>query len=194
MSSGRPPKTLVVFFSRSGRTRRIARALAQRLNAELEDLRALQSREGPIGYAQSAVEALAMLAPAIATPQHNGSGHELVVIGSPVWFWSLASPVRSWLLQADLQHARVAFFCTMGSSGAWRVFDTMAALAGKKPLATLSLTAHEVDGHQSSQLDEFVLALQNSVPAAPRETAKRLPRRRAARRPASAAGHRKERP
>lgn len=180
MNNGRQAKTLVVFFSRSGHTRRIAQALAQRLNAELEDLSVVQPREGPIGYAQSALEALAMMAPAIDPPLHDGSGHELVVIGSPVWCWSLASPVRSWLLRAQLQHARVAFFCTMGGSGAWRVFDAMSELAGQKPVATLALTEHEVEARQLSQLDEFALALKNSV-AAPAPKAMRRPPRRASR-------------
>ncbi len=178
--AGRQPKTLVVFFSRDGHTRRIAHILAERLQADLEELHAVQSRAGAIGYAQSALEAVAKLAPAIETPQHDGSAHELVVIGSPVWFWSLSSPLRTWLLQADLQRARVAFFCTMGGSGGWRAFDAMATLAGKKPVATLELTAHEVDAEQSSQLDEFVLRLQGSQPSTSRKPAARAARRRPA--------------
>jgi NAD(P)H-dependent FMN reductase len=166
------PKTLVVFFSRSGRTRRIAHELAERLHADREDISAVQARDGPVGYAQSALEALAMLAPAIAAPRHDSAAYDLVVIGSPVWFWSLSSPVRTWLLQAAPPHARVAFFCTMGGSGAWRVFDTMAALTGRQPVATLALTEQQVDEGPGGPLDAFVRALQGPS---------RQPRRRAAR-------------
>jgi flavodoxin len=180
--AGSPAKTLVVFFSRDGHTRRMAHTLAERLRADLEELHAVQSREAAIGYARSALEAVAMLAAAIETPQHQASDYELVVIGSPVWFWNLSSPVRTWLLQADLQHTRVAFFCSMGGSGGWRAFDTMATLAGKKPVATLELTAHEVDAAQSSQLDEFVLRLQGGV-----QSARRKPVARGARRQPGAA-------
>jgi flavodoxin len=177
------PKTLVVFFSRSGHTRRVAHSLAQHLNADLEELSAVQSRDGPIGYAQSALEAMLTLAPAIERPHHDGSGHELFVIGTPVWFWSLASPVRTWLLQAKLQHARVAFFCTMGGSGASRVFDAMTALAGHKPVSTLEISEHEVDAHHSNKLDAFVHALQNSQLPATRKTVRETarPRKLAAR-------------
>jgi hypothetical protein len=172
------PKTLVVFFSRDGHTRHIAHTLAEHLHADLEELHALQSREGPIGYAQSALEAVAMLAPAIETPLHDASVYELVVIGSPIWVWSLSSPVRTWLLQADVRHARVAFVCTMGGSGAWRAFETMAGLAGKKPVATLEMTAHEVEAGQSRKLDEFVLRLKGGVPAKRRQPVARGARRR----------------
>jgi flavodoxin len=170
------PKTLVVFFSRSGHTRRVAHSLAMHLNADLEELGAVQSREGPVGYAQSALEAMLALAPAIATPHHDGSGYELVVIGTPVWFWSLASPVRTWLLQASVQHARVAFFCTMGGSGGSRAFDTMAALAGQKPVATLAISEHEVDTHHSNKVDEFVHALQRKHAPAARKALRKTAR------------------
>lgn len=165
------PKTLVVFFSRSGHTRRVAHSLAQHLNADLEELSCVQSRGGPVGYAQSAIEALLTLAPAIERTHHDGSGHELVVIGTPIWFWSLSSPIRTWLLQANLKHARVAFFCTMGGSGASRVFDTMAALARHQPVATLAMTEQEADAHHSNKLEAFVHALQGGGPPAARKTA-----------------------
>lgn len=180
------PKTLVVCFSRSGRTRRIAQALAERLHADFEDIGAVQPRDGPLGYAQSALEALLMLAPAIDAPRHDSARYALVVIGSPVWFWSLASPVRTWLLRASLRHARVAFFCTMGGSGAWHVFDTMAALTGKQPEATLALTEREVDAGANGALDAFVQVLQGPSPkprraggqkARPRGGAVRVPAR-----------------
>ena len=41
-------------------------------------------------------------------------------LGTPVWFWSLSSPVRSWLEANPLRGKRFAFFCTMGGSGARR--------------------------------------------------------------------------
>jgi hypothetical protein len=176
------PKTLIVFFSRGGRTRRIAQALAERLHADLEDLGAVQSRDGPLGYAQCALEAMAMLAPAIAAPRHDSAAYDLVVIGSPTWCWSLASPVRTWLLQADLQRARVAFFCTMGGSGAWRVFDTMTELTGQPPVATLALTEQQVDAGAAGEVEAFVRALPGP-PSKPRRATSRkvTPRRSAAR-------------
>ena len=173
-----PPKTLVVFFSRSGRTRRIAKVLAERLHADLEEIGAVQSRDGLWGYAQSALEATAMLAPAIAAGRHDSRRYERLVIGTPVWCWSLASPVRTWLLQADLRHARVAFFCTMGGSGAWRVFETMAQLTGKPPAATLALTEHQVEAGASGALDAFVRALQGPPPKPRRAATRKVPTRR----------------
>jgi flavodoxin len=174
-------KTLIVYTSRTGYTRRIAKALAKRLNADLEEIVPVQPREGPIGYAQSALEALLTLAPAIQAPRKDPARHDLVVIGSPVWFWRLSSPVRTWLMQTDLQSARVACFCTMGGSGAQRVFDAVAALTGKKPVATLALTDGEIDAGVDHRLDEFAQALNaRSTVARARTSHRKTAARRAA--------------
>jgi flavodoxin len=152
-------RTLVVFHSRTGHTKRVARALAQRLDADLDEIRIVQPLDGLAGYAMCAVEAVAGLAPALRPMQHDPAAYELVVIGTPVWFWSLASPVRSWLEQHPLKR-RVAFFCTMGGSGAGRVFATMAALAGREPRATLALLEKELAAPFEPRLDAFVERLQ----------------------------------
>ena len=51
---------------------------------------------------------------------------------------------------------RFAFFCTMGGSGASRVFAAMRQLTGREPLATLALTDSEVDATARAKFDAFV--------------------------------------
>jgi NAD(P)H-dependent FMN reductase len=133
------PKTLIVYHSRTGYTRRVAQALARRLAADLEEI--------------------AGLAPALRPARRNPAAYDLVVIGTPVWFWSLSSPVRSWLEANPLRGKQFAFFCTMGSSGSSCVFSTMKQLAGGNPVATLALTDAEVGALAEAKLDSFVRAL-----------------------------------
>jgi flavodoxin len=159
-------KTLVVYHSRTGNTRRVAQALAQRLDADLDEIRIVQPLGGALGYAMCAIEAIAGLAPALRSMHRNPAAYGLVLIGTPVWFWSLASPVRSWLEKHALKH-RVAFFCTMGGSGGQRVFATMAELAGRDPVATLALLEKELDRPFERRLDAFVERLQAGAPHRP---------------------------
>jgi hypothetical protein len=58
-----------------------------------------------------------------------------------------------------MRKRRVAFFCTMGSSGASRVFATMQRLIGTKPVATLALTDRQVDAGADPKIDAFVSSL-----------------------------------
>ena len=157
-------KILVVYHSRTGYTRRVALDLARRLGADLDVIRIVQPMHGPVGYAMCAIEALAGLAPALRRQEKNPAEYDLVVLGTPVWFWSLASPVRSWLEKFGKRGTRFAFFCTMGGSGAGRVFATMKEMTGRAPLATLALTDAEIDATARAKLDVFVQAIRSGEP------------------------------
>ncbi|MFO0207048.1 MAG: hypothetical protein ACK54L_13040 [Betaproteobacteria bacterium] len=65
MSEDTMKKTLIVFHSRSGYTRRVAQALAQRLDADLDEIRIVQPMAGTLGYAFCALESLLDLNPAL---------------------------------------------------------------------------------------------------------------------------------
>jgi flavodoxin len=154
-------RTLIAFHSRTGYTRRVAQALADRLNADLDAIQIVQPLDGRLGYLMCALEAVTGLAPALRPARKDPANYELIVVGTPVWFWSLASPVRSWLEEHPLQARRFGFFCTMGGSGASCVFSTMRKLAGDNPVATLALTDHEIEAGADAQIDGFVHALRD---------------------------------
>jgi menaquinone-dependent protoporphyrinogen IX oxidase len=181
-------RTLVVYYSRTGYTRRVAESLAHRLHADLEEI-ASNARSGPFGYVRSAIEALFALQTRIRAPQHDPSDYGLVIVGSPVWFWRLSSPVRTYLSAHRRRLSRMAFFCTMGGSGSQRVFDTMTTVSGRRPVATLALTDRDIDVHDHGWLDAFVQAVQpthtSAARAAPRIATRKIPSRRTAARHAA---------
>lgn len=157
-------KTLIVYHSRTGYTRRVARHLADRLGADLDEIRIVQPMHGVLGYAACAIEAMAGLAPALRPMRHRPADYDLIIVGTPVWFWNLSSPVRSWLETFGGRGKRFAFFCTMGGSGASRVFAAMKELTGREPLATLALTDNEVDAASRAKFDAFIRDLRWGSP------------------------------
>ncbi len=161
-------KTLVVYHSRSGYTRRVAMNVAAHLGADVDEIRIVEPMPGPLGYALCAIEAITGLAPAIRPMLHDPAAYDLVVIGSPVWFWSLSSPVRRWLEKYGRRPRHVAFFCTMGGSGAGRVFATMREFTRGDPVATLAMTDAEVDAARRPKLEAFIREL--SLPPRGRPT------------------------
>lgn len=171
-------KVLVVYYSRTGHTKQVAHSLARRLNADLEEIGS-DLRLGALGYLRCALESLLKLQTAIHTPQRDPAAYGLVLVGGPVWFWGLSSPVRSYLMLRRRRLPKLGFFCTMGGSGARRVFDSMTTLAGKRPLATLALTERDVEEHGQHWLDAFIQALK--LPPGPAaRTAQRIVHRRRA--------------
>lgn len=79
------------------------------------------------------------------------------MIGSPVWVGHVSSPVRSYLLNNAARFKSVALFCTMGGTDAARALQEMTQLAGGEPLATLAVSARELDRESAStRIHDFI--------------------------------------
>jgi hypothetical protein len=77
--------------------------------------------------------------PWIQPARHPPGDYALVIVGTPVWAWNMAGPVRSYLHRYADRCRRVAFFCTYGGVGADKVLADMQRLCGRRALATLAL-------------------------------------------------------
>lgn len=154
-------RILVVYYSRSGTTREVARALSAALQCDTEEIVETRDRGGAFGYLRSLIEARRRRAAATVQPtKQDPSVYHLVVIGSPVWVWSVSSPVRAYMETNRTRFPAVAFFCTCGGAGAESAFAQMRELAGKAPRARAFFTARQVASRRlEPRLSEFVAAL-----------------------------------
>ncbi|WP_051277845.1 flavodoxin family protein [Solimonas flava] len=158
---------LVVFYSRSGHTRRLAQRLAARLDADLDEIHELHPHRGLLGLARCLYDALLGREPPITAPTQPPLGYARVIVGGPVWADHVAGPVRSYLTRHADELRHVAFFCSCAHSGAQTLAD-MASLCDREPDATLMMTVRQIDEGGAVALDAFVTALQPAAaPAAP---------------------------
>lgn len=156
-------RILIVFYSRSGTTRRIAEALAGELKCDVEEIVDVRSRTSFLGIIRSLIEAMRQRPARIARAKLRPSSYDLVLIGTPVWAWSVASPVRAYLMEHGKNLPHVAFFCTLGNRGSERTFAQMQDLIGKAPRAKAAFAMRDVvAGRFPPQLAEFVQALRLS--------------------------------
>ena len=157
-------RILVVYYSRTGTTRKVAEILTAALRCDSDEIIEARSRSGVMAYLRSVLEARRQVPSRIAAAAKDPSIYDLVVIGTPVWAWSVSSPVRAYLLANKPRLPRVAFFCTLGGAGADRAFGQMEELAGKRPVGSFSVTAQEVaSATYQPRLAMFVEALQRGV-------------------------------
>ncbi len=163
------PRILVVHYSRTGRTRRIAEALAEALGADVEPIRDPADRRGVAGYLRSGLESLLAASGPIERPAHDPGRYDLVVVGTPVWATGVSTPVRTWLWRERDRISRVAFFLTHGGLGASRVFGQMTELAGKTAVATLALREGEIArGRHEEKVAAFAAEVQQRAARAAR--------------------------
>ena len=152
--------TLVVYFSRTGYTRRVAEEIARAAGADWEAIPERSPRTGVFGYWRSAREAWRETAIAIEPGSLNPRDYALVVLGTPVWAGNVSSPMRAYIARHKRDFARVALFCTQGGSGAPKVLQRMAELCDQRPVATAFFNDSEIDrGQHRGKVDAFAAAL-----------------------------------
>ncbi|MGZ3693927.1 MAG: flavodoxin family protein [Bdellovibrionota bacterium] len=157
-------KTLIVYYSRSGTTRRVAQALQRKIGGDILEIGTKLYPEGVLGFLEAMLDAALGRAVPIVTPPARSDSYDLILLGTPVWGASLPSPMRTFLSRPLPRAKKVAFFLTYGGSGADRVFSQMEELCGKRPSQTLALK--EADVHQrkyAEKVEEFARAVGKSA-------------------------------
>lgn len=155
-------KILVVYYSRTDHTRRVAEEIAATLRADVEEIVDPENRLGLLGYLRSGRQAFFGQEADIREPLKDPAGYDLVIVGTPVWNWSLSAPVRAYLTRRQQRLARppVAFFLTEGGSGEQRVFGQMEELTGKAPLDVMAVREAEIaNGRYHDKIRSFAEAL-----------------------------------
>jgi flavodoxin len=107
-------KMLIIYYSHTGTTKYIAEALSAKTGGDL--LRIETVRTYPSQYSALTEEAKRELQendlPALKKGPPDMSSYDLILVGGPVWWYTVATPVMSFLKQANFKGKKVAAFCT----------------------------------------------------------------------------------
>ncbi len=142
---------LITWYSRTGRTTKAAETIRDALasagvsDVELEELLDTKNRAGAAGWMSGGRDATLKRVVPIEPVQSDVATYDLVVIGTPVWAFTMAPAVRTFCTEHGSAAQRVAFVATMGGSGDAGAYRDMEKLCGSKPVATLSLIDKAID-------------------------------------------------
>jgi len=146
-------KTLIVFYSKTGNTKKVGIEISKILNADVDEIIDNKKRSGILGFILGGRDALRKK-PTTIQNQKDPSNYDLVVIGTPNWASTMVPAVRTYLTKYKLKKA--AFYCTFGGN-VGTCFKEMESLSSK-PLATLALKDKEVN-NSFLKIKEFCLKL-----------------------------------
>lgn len=150
-------KKLVVFYSRTGNTRKVAESIAISLGGDIAEVFDKKPREGLAGFLFAGKDAVKKSLTDILEPDRNPGEYSLIVLGTPVWGGSITPAIRTYLTKNCPKLKQVAFFTCSSSEIKETVFLEMSDLAGKKPIATLSIKARELkDNSYGKKVSGFV--------------------------------------
>lgn len=122
-------KTLVLYYTRTGRTQYLAQAMAEVLAADCEPLNDTQDYSGLWGFLSGGRDALRGKVATLKPVQAVMARYDLIVIGQPVWAAQPVPAVRALLDTTDaFAHKPVALFVTYDGSGDQACLDRTAAL------------------------------------------------------------------
>lgn len=123
-------KTLVVYYSWSGNTRAVAKLIQEILDCDLVELE--PEKPYPNSYdatvEQAKKEIKSGYKPSLKTKIDHIELYDVIFVGSPNWWGTIAPPVASFLAQYDLSGKIVVPFCTHGGGGKQRVIETIKSM------------------------------------------------------------------
>lgn len=110
-------KVLVVYYSLSGKTKDIAERIQEKTGADIYEIKTAEELQtGPMFYAKVKQQIKNGEYPALAGEMPDFSAYDMVFVGSPVWWYTVSTPVMAFLGQADFKGKKVVPFSTQGSN------------------------------------------------------------------------------
>jgi flavodoxin len=107
--------TLVAFYSLTGTTKEIAGRIAEMTGGTLFEIETEKNYPAsPMLYYSVWREQKSGALPELKKITGDYSSFDVIFVGSPVWFYTLSSPIRAFLSQCDFQGKIVVPFSTQG--------------------------------------------------------------------------------
>ena len=157
------PRYLVVYYSWTGNTAKIANLIAETLSADIERINDVIPRGGPFAFLAAVVASLLNKSPQISQPTKSVADYDVVILGCPVWASNMATPMRTYIMRENPGIKKVALFCTFGGSGGKAALARMAALCGRTSSADLTVDRSALaSGTWRGLTENFVRQVQNS--------------------------------
>ena len=113
------PKILVLYYSQTGTTEKVAQAIQASLGADIETIVPVESygTDYQATIARGGKELREGILPEIQPLKADIAAYDIIFLGYPVWFGTYAQPVATVLATQDFAGKKVVPFCTFGSGG-----------------------------------------------------------------------------
>lgn len=150
-------KVLVVYYSRTGNSKKVAEEISNALKCDIERVIDTKDRAGLFGWLSAGSDSMRGNLTKIKDIAKDISRYDLIIIGGPIWSWTVCPPVRTFLTDHGDKIKTAAFFCTEGGSGSEKAFKIMASILGKDPVSTLLIKENELKkGEHLKKVSDFV--------------------------------------
>ena len=109
-------KVLVVYYSLTGHTKDIAEQIAAKTGADIFEIKTVETYSSPSVYMKSKKELADKNYPKLQGNLPDITKYDTIFVGGPVWWYTMAPALYSYLKVTDFGGARVVPFSTQGSN------------------------------------------------------------------------------
>ena len=146
-------KFLIAYYSYSGNTKRVAEKIQQLTNGDIFEI--VPKKAYPNNYNDvvnlTKDEKQKDIKPEL-TDNGNVKDYDIIFLGTPVWWYTMASPVKTFISNNDFSGKTIVPFCTHGGGGASSTYIDMQKLA-KGAKVTEGYTSYENSAKDSEIAD-----------------------------------------
>ncbi|MGV9142160.1 MAG: flavodoxin family protein [Promethearchaeota archaeon] len=152
---------LVSYYTRTGNTKKVAKLIADELNADIEEIIDKTKRSGIIGWLKSAYHATREKTTEIEDVEKDPSKFDLIILGTPNWNTRMSPAIRTYIMNYKEEFKDIAVFCSAGGRGVEHVLETMSQLCEKEPIAKRGFLEEDAEEKRlNSKVKEFVKNIQ----------------------------------
>lgn len=112
-------KVLVLYYSQTSNTKTVAQEIATKLGADLEEIVPVKPYDGDFNATISRCmqDREQGVMPELKPIKADLAQYDVVFLGFPVWFGTMAPPMGTFISSNDLSGKKIVPFCTFGSGG-----------------------------------------------------------------------------
>lgn len=157
-------KRIIVFYSYTGNTKDIAYKIKEKYNYDLVEIKTVEDYSEDYEAVVASEEKLVPLdyQPDIEKIDVDFGNYDEIILCTPVWWYSVASPVNTFLHTYDLKNKPIL---PVATNGGWlgRTFDNIAKLTDSEIKKPLSLTYE--DGRLTSpyEFEDWLNSLEEDM-------------------------------
>lgn len=131
-------KIIITYYSHSGNTKYLAEQIQKEIGGEIEEI--IPVNPYPNDYNEvveiAKIEKAQNIMPELTPFSKNLSDYDTIFVGTPVWWYTMSSPVRTFLAKNNFEGKTIVPFCTHGGGGASSTYTDMKTYAPNADVKT----------------------------------------------------------
>lgn len=106
-------RTLIVYYSKTGKTELVAKEIARILDGDIIKVEEIKKRKGFYGFITAGYDARKEKYSEIKPMDFNLDNYDLIFVGTPIWARKPTPAINTFISKADFRDKKVIIFVTM---------------------------------------------------------------------------------